>query len=122
MTNREFYTAITAIETIPAELREFAEAAIVKMDETNAKRKEKAKETDASAKWAEENAELIENAFAALGTETKVAADIAAAVGTSTQKINHVMKYLVAQERVIAGETKLPKKGTVKTYTAVVAD
>jgi hypothetical protein len=122
MTNREFFTAVAALENIDPALVEHAQTALTKMDETNAKRKEKAKETDATAKWAEENAELIENAFAALGTETKVAADIAAAVGTSTQKINHVMKYLVAQERVIAGETKLPKKGTVKTYTAVIAD
>ena len=122
MTTREFFTAVAALENIDPALVEHAQTALVKMDETNAKRKEKAKETDATAKWAEENAEVIENAFAALGTETKVAADIAAAVGTSTQKINHVMKYLVAQERVIAGETKLPKKGTVKTYTAVIAD
>jgi hypothetical protein len=122
MTNREFFTAVAALENIDPALVEHAQTALTKMDETNAKRKEKAKETDATAKWAEENAELIENAFAALGTETKVAADIAAAVGTSTQKINHVMRYLVDQGRVIAGETKLPKKGTVKTYTAVVAD
>ena len=122
MTNREFFTAVAALENVPADLKEHAEAALIKMDETNAKRKEKAKENDSTAKWAEENAEIIENAFNALGTETKVAADIAAAVGTSTQKINHVMKYLVAQERVVVGETKLPKKGTVKTYTAVVAD
>ena len=122
MTNREFFTAVAALENIDPALVEHAQNALVKMDETNAKRKEKAKETDATAKWAEENAEIIENAFAALGTETKFASDIAAAVGTSTQKINHVMKYLVAQERVIVGETKLPKKGTVKTYTAVIAD
>ena len=122
MTNREFFTAVAALENIDPALVEHAQTALTKMDETNAKRKEKAKETDATAKWAEENAELIEAAFAALGTDTKVAADVAAAVGTSTQKINHVMKYLVAQERVIAGETKLPKKGTVKTYTAVIAD
>lgn len=122
MTNREFFTAVAALENIDPALVEHAQTALTKMDETNAKRKEKAKETDATAKWAEENAEVIEAAYAALGTETKVAADIAAAVGTSTQKINHVMKYLVAQERVIAGETKLPKKGTVKTYTAVIAD
>ena len=122
MTNREFFTAVAALENIDPALVEHAQTALTKMDETNAKRKEKTKETDATAKWAEENAELIEAAFAALGTETKVAADIAAAVSTSTQKINHVMKYLVAQERVIVGETKLPKKGTVKTYTAVVND
>ena len=122
MTNREFFTAVAALENIDPALVEHAQTALTKMDETNAKRKEKTKETDATAKWAEENAELIEAAFAALGTETKVAADIAAAVSTSTQKINHVMKYLAAQERVIVGETKLPKKGTVKTYTAVVND
>jgi hypothetical protein len=122
MTNREFFTAVAALENIDPALVEHAQTALTKMDETNAKRKEKAKKTDATAKWAEENAEVIENAFEALGTETKVAADIAAAVGTSTQKINHVMRYLVDQGRVIAGETKLPKKGTVKTYTAVIAD
>ena len=122
MTNREFFTAVAALENIDPALVEHAQTALTKMDETNAKRKEKAKETDATAKWAEENTEVIEAAYAALGTETKVAADIAAAVGTSTQKINHVMRYLVDQGRVIAGETKLPKKGTVKTYTAVIAD
>ena len=122
MTNREFFTAVAALENIDPALVEHAQTALTKMDETNAKRKEKAKETDATAKWAEENTEVIEAAYAALGTETKVAADIAAAVGTSTQKINHVMRYLVEQGRVIAGETKLPKKGTVKTYTAVIAD
>ena len=122
MTNREFFTAVAALENIDPALVEHAQTALTKMDETNAKRKEKAKETDATAKWAEENAELIEAAFVALGTETKVASDVAAAVVTSTQKLYHVMKYLVAQERVIAGETKLPKKGTVKTYTAVIAD
>lgn len=122
MTNREFFTAVAALENIDPALVEHAQTALTKMDETNAKRKEKAKETDATAKWAEENTEVIEAAYAALGTETKVAADIAAAVGTSTQKINHVMRYLVEQGRVIAGETKLPKKGAVKTYTAVIAD
>ena len=122
MTNREFFTAVAALENAPAELVEHAEAALVKMDETNAKRKEKAKESDASTKYAEENAELIANVLAFLGTETKVAADIAAAMGVSTQKINGVMKHLVKAEKVVAGETKLPKKGTVKTYTAVVAD
>ena len=122
MTNREFFTAVAALENAPADIVEHAQAALTKMDETNAKRKEKAKEADSTAKWAEENAEVIENAYAALGTETKVASDIAAAVGTSTQKINHVMRYLADQGRVTVGETKLPKKGTVKTYTAVIAD
>ena len=122
MTNREFFTAVAALENIDPALVEHAQNALVKMDETNAKRKEKAKETDATAKWAEENAELIEAAFTALGTDTKVGADIAAAIETSPQKVTHIMRYLANQGRVVVGETKLPKKGTVKTYTAVIAD
>ena len=122
MTNREFFTAVMAIENAPAEIVEHAEAALAKMDETNAKRKEKAKESDASAKYAEENAELIAKVLEFLGTDTKVAADIAENVGTSVQKINGVMRHLIAAEKVVVGETKLPKKGTVKTYTAVVND
>lgn len=118
MTNREFYTAITAIETIPAELKEFAEAAIVKMDEANAKRKEK--NAEKPSKWVEENAELIEQAYAALGTETKIAADVAEALGISTSKATHVLKHLVATERATVEDIKVPKKGQVKAYTAVV--
>ena len=122
MTNREFFTAVAALENIDPALVEHAQTALTKMDETNAKRKEKAKETDATAKWAEENAELIEAAYVALGTETKVGADIAAAIETSPQKVTHIMRYLANQGRVTVGETKLPKKGTVKTYTAVIAE
>ena len=122
MTNREFFTAVMAIENAPAEIVEHAEAALAKMDETNAKRKEKAKESDASAKYAEENAELIAKVLEFLGTDTKVASDIAENVGTSVQKINGVMRHLLAADKVVVGETKLPKKGTVKTYTAVIAD
>ena len=122
MTNREFFTAVAALENIDPALVEHAQTALTKMDETNAKRKEKAKETDASAKYAEENAELITKVLDFLGTDTKVAADVAEGVGVSVQKINGVMKYLAAAEKVTVGETKLPKKGTVKTYTAVIAD
>ena len=122
MTNREFYTAVMAIENVPAELKEFAEAAITKMDETNAKRKEKAKETDASAKWAAENAELIEQAYAVLGTETKIAADVAEALGISTSKATPVLKYLVATNRATVEDIKVPKRGQVKGYTAIIAE
>ena len=41
MTNREFYTNIAANETLPAELREYAQAAIEKLDPANAKQREK---------------------------------------------------------------------------------
>lgn len=120
MTNREFYTAITAIETIPAELKEFAEAAIVKMDETNAKRKEKAAEKP--SKKAEENAPLVNEAHTVLGTETKTASDVAEAMGINVQKASYLLRTLVAEGRATVEDIKVPKKGTVKAYTAVAVE
>ena len=38
MTNREFFSAIASIETLPAEIRAFAENSILKMDKANATR------------------------------------------------------------------------------------
>jgi Fic family protein len=110
-----------AIENAPADIVEFAQNAIIKMDETNAKRKEKAKETDKSSKWAEENAELIEQAYVMLSTGTKIAAEAAEALGISTSKATHVLKHLVATERATVEDIKVPKKGQVKAYTAVIA-
>ncbi len=120
MTNREFYTAIAAIETIPAELKEFAEAAIVKMDETNAKRKEKA--ADKPSKKAEENAPLVNEAYTVLGTETKTASDVAEAMGVNVQKASYLLRTLVAEGRATVEDIKVPKKGLVKAYTAVAVE
>lgn len=122
MTNREFYTAIAAIETIPAELKEFAEAAIVKMDETNAKRKAKAAENTEPSKKALENAPLINEAYTVLGTETKTASDVAEAMGINVQKASYLLRTLVAEGRATVEEIKVPKKGTVKAYTAVAVE
>ena len=121
MTNREFFTNISNGVITELEI-EHAKTALVKMDETNAKRKEKAKEADKGSKWAEENAELIEQAYAALGTETKIAADVAEALGISTSKATPILKHLVATERATVAEMKVPKRGTVKAYTAVIAE
>ena len=120
MTNREFYTAVMAIENAPAEIVEFAEAAIVKMDETNAKRKEKAAEKP--SKKAEENAPLVNEAHAILGTETKTASDVAEAMGINVQKASYLLRTLVAEGRATVEDIKVPKKGTVKAYTAVAVE
>ena len=120
MTNREFYTAVMAIENAPADVVEHAEAAIAKIDETNAKRKEK--NAEKPSKKAEENAPLVEEAFVVLGTETKTASDVAAAMGVSTPKATYLLKTLVAQERATVEDIKVPKCGTVKAYTAVAVE
>jgi Fic family protein len=57
MTQREFYTAITQVEAVPAELREFAQTAIKKLDARNEARK--GKETPKQKAAAEKRDEIL---------------------------------------------------------------
>ena len=119
MTNREFLTNV-ASNTITEDVIAYAEAALVKLDETNAKRKEKAAEKP--SKKAEENAPLVIEAVASLGTDTKVAADVAEAMGISVQKASYLLRTAVAEGKATVEDIKVPGKGTVKGYTAVIAE
>ena len=128
MTNREFYTAITAEDaTITAEMVEHAKAQIAKLDATAEKRKGKvsAKEQekrDANAALAKHIAETI------LGTEAKTATDVAAVLTAEAgeevkvQKASYLCRLAVTLGLANATEVKIPKKGTQKAYTAVVAE
>jgi predicted Rossmann fold nucleotide-binding protein DprA/Smf involved in DNA uptake len=113
MTNREFYTNI-ANGTITEDVIAHAAAQLVKMDEANEKRKNK------PSKKATENAPILESITNALTTEPAVAADIAAAVGISTQKASALLRQLVANGTAAQSEVKVPKKGTVKAYSLAV--
>lgn len=110
MTNRNFYETIAANETLPTELREFAAAAIEKMDKSAASRAEKAAE-----KKSIEDAPIIEAITNYLhenpGAHT--ASDIAAAVGIKTPKATAVLRKV---EGVNVGEGKKDKR-IVKTYS-----
>ena len=119
MTNREFLTNV-ASNTITEDEIAYAQAALVKLDETNAKRKEKAAEKP--SKKAEENAPLVIEAVASLGTDTKVAADVAEAMGISVQKASYLLRTAVAEGKATVEDIKVPGKGTVKGYTAVIAE
>ena len=110
MTNREFYTNI-ANGTITEAEKEFALAAIAKMDETNEKRKNK------PSKTAVENAPIIEALTAALTADPQTAADLGAAVGISTQKASSLLRQIVALGVAVASDIKVPKKGTCKGYS-----
>ena len=114
MTNREFYTAVIAIENAPADIVEYAQAAIVKMDETNAKRKEKA--GDKPSKKALENAPIIESITAVLSTEVQTAATIAEAVGISVNKASALLRQIVASGVAVSTDVKVAGKGSVKGY------
>ena len=111
MTNREFFTAIANIDTLPAELVEFATNAIAKMDATNEARKNK------PSKKATENAPVIEALTNALTSDPQTAADLAAVVGISTQKASSLLRQMVTSGVAVSTDIKVPKKGTCKGYS-----
>jgi Fic family protein len=114
MTNREFYTNI-ANGTITEAEKEFALAAIAKMDETNEKRKNK------PSKTAEANAPIIASLTEALTSDPQTAADLAAVVGISTQKASSLLRQIVASGVAVSVDIKVPKKGTCKGYSLAPA-
>ena len=124
MTNREFYTAIAANETLTEEIRNHATEQIAKLDATAEKRKGKVsakdqEKRDANAAMAKHIAETI------LGTEAKTATDVAAALTAETgeevkvQKASYLCRLAVELGLANATEVKIPKKGTQKAYTVV---
>ena len=113
MTKRDFYTAISA-GTMNDELMEFATAEIAKMDDANAKRKEK------TSKKAEENQPLVDRIVnEILGDEPVTATDVAGILEVSVQKASQLCRAAVTQGNAVSQEVKVPKKGTMKGYTKV---
>ena len=122
MTMRKYHEAVLAIPGCPADVAEKARAEIAKLDATNAKRTEKAKEKAA------EN-EPIKQAIYNLLVEK--GAMVASAIGTelttednevSTSKASAMCRQMVEEGRLTVCEVKVPKKGKVKQYTAVVSE
>lgn len=115
MTNREFLTAVST-NAITEEVIAHAVAQIEKLDAANEARKNK------PSKKATENAPILEAITNALTTEPAVAADIAAAVGISTQKASALLRQLIAAGVAVQSEVKVPKKGVVKAYALATAE
>ena len=122
MTNREFYTAISANETLSEDIRNHATEQIAKLDATAEKRKGKVsakdqEKRDANAAMAKHIAETI------LGTEAKTATDVAEVLTAETgeevkvQKASYLCRLAVKLELANETEVKIPKKGTQKAYT-----
>lgn len=109
MTKREFYEAVVNAN-ISDEITEYAQGAIVKMDETNEKRRNKPKKVN------EEVVAFRGDVLALVTNEPKTASDIAAEIGASVQKVSAALRALVADEKIVASEVKVPKKGTQKAY------
>ena len=127
MTNREFYTAIAANETLTEEVRTHATEQIAKLDATAEKRKGKVSAKDQAKR--DENAALAAKVAAEiLGTEPKTATDVAAILSETlgeevkVQKASYICRLAVTLGLANQAEVKIPKKGTQKAYTAVVAE
>ena len=126
MTNREFYTAI--VETIAnEELVEHAKAQLAKLDATAEKRKGKVSKADQEKR--EANAALATHiAHDILTDEPKTATDVAAiltaeagadAEPVKVQKASYLLRLAVDMELAAQTDVKIPKKGSMKAYTAV---
>ena len=124
MTNREFYTAIAANETLSEDVRTHATEALAKLDATAEKRKGVVSKKDLEKRAA--NADLAAKvASEILGTEAKTATDVAAALTEmlgeeiKVQKASYLCREAVKMGLAAETEVKIPKRGTLKAYTAV---
>ena len=117
ITMRQFFEAVIASDIAPS-YKEKAKAEIAKLDATNAKRAEKAKEKSA------ENAPIKQAIFDFLvANGTKTTAEIAMGVAIlegSAPKASAMCRQMVEEGRLTASEVKVPKKGKAKAYTVVV--
>ena len=113
MTKREFLKIVAESE-MAIEVREFAAAELVKMDEALEKRK------GMTSKKELENAPLRERIVNEVLTEEwMVASAVAEQMGFSTQKASSLLRQLVAENKAEVSEVKVPKKGTQKAYRRI---
>ena len=128
MTNREFYTAISAENaTITPEMIEHAQAQLAKLDATAEKRKGKVSAKDQEKRDAN-TAMAAYIASTILGTEAKTATDVAAVLTAEAgeevkvQKASYLCRLAVELGMATQTEVKIPKKGTQKAYTRAISD
>lgn len=116
MTKREFLNDVIAVidgtsEVDVLELKEFAKAEIVKLDERNASRSSKPTKTQI------ENEPIKEKILEVLSTgERMVASAIAERLEISTQKASALCRQLVESKQLKVEDVKIPKKGKQKAY------
>lgn len=117
MTKREFLNEVIAVidgtsEVDALELKEFAKAEIVKLDERNASRSSK------PTKAQIENEPIKEKILEVLSTgERMVASAIAERLEISTQKASALCRQLVESKKLKVEDVKIPKKGKQKAYS-----
>ena len=115
MTNREFYNAIVKAN-INADLTAHAVAEIAKLDKKNAKRKAE----EGTIK--EENRPIAEAILKALEGGSMLSANLAQAVGVTTQKVNGVAGEMVKLGMLDKFKVKVKNKGEQTAYALTTTD
>lgn len=114
MTNREFFTAISEGK-LTDEIKEFAVAAIEKLDARNVTRNSKPSKTQL------ENAPIKEALLKYL-TENDgqfTEGDLGTALDITHNKAGALARQLVAEGKVISAEVKIAKVGKRKVYSII---
>ena len=127
MTNREFYTAITAENApITPEMIEHAQTQLATLDAPAEKRKGKVSAKDQAKR--DENATMAAHiAETILPSEAKTATDVAAVLTAEAgeevkvQKASYLCRLAVKMGLANETEVAIPKKGKQKAYTVIVA-
>ena len=121
MTMRQYHESVLSGTITPA-MQEKARAEIAKLDATNAKRAER------QSVKAKENEPLKVAIYEyLLANGSKTSPEIAQALTTeenevSTSKASSMCRQMVEEGRLSVSEVKIPKKGKLKAYTAVVSE
>ena len=115
MTNREFFNAIINAN-INADITAHATAEIAKLDKKNAKRKA----TEGQIK--EENKPLAEAILSALANGSMLSANLAQAVGVTTQKVNGVAGEMAKLGMLDKFKVKVKGKGEQTAYALVATE
>ena len=114
MTQREFFTTIVEGATVTAEMEAFASHALANIDKANESRRER------QSKKAQENEPLLAQIETDILTvEPITASNVAAILGTSTQKATALLRALVAAGRAQVQDIKVTGKGMQKGYFKV---
>lgn len=112
MTNREFFTAIAAMENLNKELIQHAEAELEKLNKRNAARA--AKPTKAQKENEPIKEEIVKFLTEKGGFHT--ASEVIEACEISVQKASALCRQLVEEGALTVQEIKVPKKGKQKAY------
>ena len=110
MTSREFFNAIVSAN-INEDITAHAVAEIAKLDKKNAKRKA------VEGQVKEENKSIAEAILAALANGAMLSADLAKAIGQSTQKTNGVAGEMCKIGTLIKTKVKVKGKGEQTSYS-----